>query len=121
MRRYTTSTPSLIVEGVNISSYRVWVTFKQIYPDDIDSTIVDELSQDTNKTVSVTLNPTTKTVSGNDTIISCALSQEQTGQFRPGRVRAQVNWMTSGGVRKATDIVFIPSFDNLLDEVKTYG
>lgn len=121
MRRYTTSTPSLIVEGVDISSYRVWVTFTQVIPDDVDSTVVNTLSQSDYKTISVTLNPTTKTVSGNDTIISCALSQEQTGQFRPGRVRAQINWMTSGGVRKATDIVFISSFDNLLDEVKTYG
>lgn len=121
MRRYTTSTPSLIVEGVDISSHKVWVTFTQIYPDDIDSTVINTLSQAEYKTESLTVTPTGKAVSGNDTIITCSLSQEQTARFKPGRVRVQVNWMTSGGVRKATDIVLIPSFDNLLDEVKTYA
>ena len=121
MRRYTTSTPSLVVEGINISSYKVWVTFAQVYPDDIDSTVINTLSQADYKTKSLTITPTSKVVSGNDTIITCSLSQEQTAQFKPGRIRVQVNWMTSGGIRKATDIVLIPSFDNLLDEVKTYA
>lgn len=118
MQRYTTSTPTLIVEGVDISSHEVWVTFQQMYPDDIDSSVIDNLSQSSYGVQSITITPVSKYKSGNDTVIACSLSQEQTGQFRPGRVRVQVNWKTSGGIRKATDTVFIPSFDNLLNEVK---
>ena len=118
MQRYTTSTPTLIVEGIDISSHQVWVTFQQVYPDDVDSSVVDNLSANNYKTETVTVNPITKSKSGSDTIITCSLSQEQTAKFKPGQVRVQVNWKTSGGIRKATDYVFIPSFDNLLQEVK---
>jgi hypothetical protein len=118
MRRYTTATPSLIVEGVDISDHTVWVTFQQLYPDDVDSTVQNTLSRSSFDAVTLTVDPSTKVKSGNDTIVTCSLTQEQTAQFKPGRIRAQVNWKTSGGIRKATDIVYIPSFDNLLEEVK---
>lgn len=121
MRRYTTSAPSLVVEGVDISTYKVYVTFSQIYPDDIDSSVLDNLSRSEYKTVSLTIEPVSMSTSENDTVLACSLTQENTAMFKPGKVRTQVNWITPGGSRKATDIAFIPSFDNLLDEVKTYG
>ena len=89
-----------------------------MYPDDLDSSVIDTLSNQQYKTESITVTPVAKNATGNDTVISCSLTQEQTAKFKPGRVRVQVNWKTSGGIRKATDIVFIPSFDNLLAEVK---
>lgn len=119
MRRYTTASPSLVVEGVDLTSIsNVWITFRQIYPDDLDSTVQHNLEHLSYDSSTLTLTPTTKTKSGNDTLISCNLSQEQTARFKPGRIRVQVNWKTSGGIRKATDIAFIPAFDNLLEEVK---
>lgn len=118
MQRYTTSTPVLIVEGVDISAHQVWVTFQQVYPDDLDSNVLDTMSYSNYKKESITVTPIIKDATGNDTAISCSLTQEQTAKFKPGRVRVQVNWKTSGGIRKATNIVFIPSFDNLLAEVK---
>lgn len=64
----------------------------------------------------LTVRPTSKSLVGDDTVLVSSLTQEQTAQFEPGFVQVQVNWKTSNGTRHATDIVEIPSFDNLYDE-----
>jgi len=118
MRRYTTSSPSLIVEGVDLTSHQVWITFSQVYPDDLESSVKNNSSRGNYDSFSLTVTPISKIKSGSDTTLSCSLTQEQTAMFKPGRIRVQVNWKTSGGIRKATDVAYIPSFDNLLEEVK---
>lgn len=64
----------------------------------------------------ITVRPTSTSFIGDNTVLVSSLTQEQTALFEPGFVQVQVNWKTSDGARHATDIVEIPSFDNLYDE-----
>ena len=64
----------------------------------------------------ITVRPTSKSFIGDNTVLVSSLTQAQTALFEPGFVQVQVNWKTSDGTRHATDIVEIPSFDNLYDE-----
>ena len=64
MQRYTTSAPVLVVEGIDISAHQVWVTFQQVYPDDLDSSVIDTLSNQQYKTESITVTPVAKNHTG---------------------------------------------------------
>ena len=118
MIRYTTPSHTLVVEGQNITAHNVYVTYKQLSPDDVDTDYPDGIYHGGGAAheTTITVQPITKTLSGNDTVLTTYLTQAQTAQFKPGVIRVQVNWKTSGGIRHATDVVKLPSFDNLYEE-----
>lgn len=107
MRRYTTPTITLTVSGIDLSDYDVYVTFKQknvlITKSDEDVTVSYDSEDDV-------------------TTISVYLTQSETAQFDAKyECKAQINWITSSGVRKATKIKPISIESNLLNEEIDYG
>ena len=103
MTRYTTPTLPLEVDA-DLSGNEVYVTLsqnsvaitKQIYDFTVDEDGV--------------------------TSISVPLTQEDTGRFSAvAKVQVQVNFISEAGDRGATNIQFVSLFDNLLDEVISYG
>ena len=109
MIRYTTPTISLIVEGVDLTSKDVYVTLEQgkheLTKKGSDLTISTETVQQVT-----------------NTLISFTLSQAESAAFKLSASAAvQVNWISSAGVRTATEIKTINILKNLLEEVITYG
>lgn len=98
MRRYTTPTVTVEVEGVDLTSSTVLVTFQQ-------------------RSNRLTVEGPTMTLQDEDTIISVPLSQLQTGGFAEGSVEVQVNWLDGYGHRNATTVGAIQVERNLLAEV----
>ena len=98
MRRFTTPTLTITVEGVDLTAQEVMVTFQQ-----------------RSRTLTVE-QPTMALVDG-DTVISVPLTQLQTGGFAEGSAEVQVNWLDGNGHRDATTIGAIQVERNLLDEV----
>lgn len=104
MIRYTTPTITLTISNFVLpDNVEVYVTLKQ-------------------GTTIVTRDNATYEQNDSSLTISLTLTQEETGGFKPSSpVQVQVNWIDSFGVRCATKIATIASFENLLDEVITYG
>lgn len=98
MRRFTTPTVTVTVEGVDLTAQDVLVTFSQ---------------RGNRLTVE---GPQMALVDG-DTTISIPLSQLQTGGFAEGSVEVQVNWLDGFGHRDATTVGAIQVERNLLAEV----
>lgn len=98
MRRFTTPTITITVEGVDLTAQEVMVTFQQ-----------------RSRTLTVE-QPAMALVDG-DTVISVPLSQLQTGGFAEGSAEVQVNWLDGHGHRDATTIGAIQVERNLLAEV----
>lgn len=109
MINYTTPTVALTVEGVDISSHDIYVSLEQG---------CNEMT----KTGS-DLNVTTETIGQvTNTNVTFTLTQNESASFDFNRnVLIQVNWITSAGIRSATEIKNIPVMRNLLDEVIEYG
>lgn len=110
MRRYTTPTETLVVEGIDLTGYDVRVTFRQ-----------------GGRQLTVT-DPTIEVLTGQgeqhdrtDTKLTFTLTQAQTGAFQHGVCEVQVNWISSDGARDATEIKQVPVPANLLAEVIEYG
>ena len=105
MRRYTTPTHSLVVEGVDLTDMDVFVTY----------------AQGCNK---LTLQPDDATydVDTGNTTVEVTLSQAQTASFVAGkRVAVQVNAIDSEGRRNSTSVKEVVVTQNLLDEEIEYG
>lgn len=103
MIRFTTPTLVLEVES-DLSGADVYVTFEQ-----------------GRQRVLTKQNPTA-TVEEGVTTLSIPLSQIETAGFCDTLpVSVQVNWITSDGIRAATEIATFRTFANLLDEVIIYG
>ena len=98
MRRFTTPTLTVTVEGADLTEQEVLVTLAQ-----------------RNRTITVE-SPAMELV-GEDTAISVPLSQLQTGGFREGSVEVQVNWLDGHGHRDATTVATVEVERNLLAEV----
>lgn len=98
MRRYTTPTVTVEVEGVDLTTSTVLVTFQQ-------------------RSNRLTVEGPSMALQGEDTIISVPLSQLQTGGFAEGSVDVQVNWLDGYGHRDATTVAAIQVERNLLAEV----
>ncbi len=109
MINYTTPTVALTIEGVDISSHDIYVSLEQG---------CNELTK-----TGTDLNVTTETIGQvTNTNITFTLTQLESASFDFNRnVLVQVNWITSAGVRSATEIKNIPVMRNLLDEVIEYG
>lgn len=103
MIQFTTPAVTLTVKGVTFDgTEKVWVSIRQADKKiDIDDATVDS--------------------SGTDPVITFTLTQEQTAGLSLGAALIQVNWITTGEERGATDIVTVNVGRNLLDEVKTYA
>ena len=104
IRRYTSPTQELIVEGVDLTQADVFVSYKQ------GQTQLNISGEDL----------TIETVSAGqrtDTKISVYMSQEMTAQFVADKdVDVQVNWLEDGQ-RNATTIARVSVQRNLLEEV----
>lgn len=102
MIQFTTPAVTLTVKGVTFDgTEKVWVSIRQADKKiDIDDATVD--------------------ASGTDPVITFVLTQEQTAGLSIGAALVQVNWVTTGEERGATDIVTVNVGRNLLDEVKSY-
>lgn len=105
MIKYTTPAVTLIVENTDITSNDIYVSLEQG---------TTELTK-TGDALAIE-------VTEEGTQIGFVLTQEESALFDPNRnVSIQVNWISSNGVRAATDIRTIPVMKNLLDEVIEYG
>lgn len=105
MIKYTTPTISLTVEGVDITAHDIYVT----------------LEQGTTELIKTGSDLIVSTDEG-DTSIIFTLTQEESAMFDyNNRAAIQVNWITSAGVRSATEIKSIGVLRNLLDKVIAYG
>lgn len=106
MRRYTTPTQELTVQGIDLTDMDVYVTYMQ-----------DECRKVTMRPEAVAYDAD----SGNTTV-TVSLSQLQTAQFKPGkRAQVQVNFIDADGKRNATTVREVNITQNLLDEELTYG
>ena len=104
MINYTTPTITLIVEGVNLTPYDVYVTIEQYNIEVTKSGSDLDVSMQTSS-------------SGIDTVISFVLTKEESSRFfYNGNANVQVNWL-DGETRGATEIKTIHVGKNLLDEV----
>ena len=109
MINYTTPSISLVVESVDLTGNDVYVTLEQG-------------SHELTKTGSDLIITTDTHGQQTDTEIVFTLSQTESASFNINKsVSVQVNWITSSGVRDATEIKTIGVMRNLLDEVIEYG
>lgn len=100
MIQYTTPSISLIIEGIDISAYDIYVSLEQ------GATELTKQAQDL-----------VITTEGDNTIITLTLSQEETAAFDVNKyVNLQVNYIKDG-VRAATEIKYIKVMRNILNEV----
>lgn len=104
IRRYTTPTQELLVEGVDLTSAEVFVSYRQKNTSFVFSgnqIQVEAITEDERT----------------DTLISVYMTQEQTASFKYNEdVEIQVNWL-EGHRRNATVIARCKVSDNLLEEV----
>lgn len=109
MINYTTPTISLAVEGVDLSGMDVYVSLEQGQKELTktgDDLIIEPIIGEGTP----------------DTSIVFTLTQEESAAFDFGKsVSVQVNWLSSSGVRDATEIKTISVMRNLLAEVIEYG
>ena len=106
MRRYTTPTLTIVVEGIDITAMNVYVTLKQ---GKRTLTISDPEMQ-------------TETVGQRtDTRLDVTLTQEQTALFEAVPLKVQVNFIDVDGARDATECKVVDVWPNLLPEVIAYG
>lgn len=100
MRRYTTPTHELLVEGVDLTGCDVYATYRQ-----------------GRRTRTIRVEPE-QTEEG--TVLHVPFEQIETAEFRVGPVDVQVNWVHPDGQRDATEIASVMATQNLLDEVVPY-
>lgn len=98
MRRYTTPTVTVTVEGVDITGCDVYVTIAQGQH-------------------AATFENAPMELVDSDTAISVDMSQCETAGFRPGLAKVQVNWIDEYGKRNALQEGAIAIDGNLLDRV----
>ena len=103
MIQWTTPTHRHIVRGVDLSAYDVYVSYKQGR---------NELSVPAHEV----------TYDGSDTTVTVDLSQRQTGSFKAGTVKVQINWVTPDQKRDAVLVKSVEVDENLMaKEVKYVG
>lgn len=105
MKRYTTPTITVTLQGIDLTGCDIYVTYKQ------------------GSKLTLTIWDVDYEFDGTDSIISYTLSQEQTAMFKAGSsATIQINWVTPAGKRDATDEKPIASIEeNNLKQVLSYG
>ena len=96
MRRYTTPTIELTVEGVDLTAYDVLVSIGQ-------------------SSRRIWVHGPDMSADGEDTVISVELTQEQSSRLREGTAKVQVNWLDLLGKRNATEVGEIMVRENLIE------
>lgn len=96
MRRYTTPTHTLTIEGVDLTEAKVWVTYENVK----GRFTVDDASVSCDDDV---------------TTIEVTLTEKQTASLSAGSAKVQVNWVL-GDRRGATDIKTVKVLENLLEK-----
>lgn len=109
MITYTTPTETFTIRGINLTSMRVSVTFKQL-----------PMVHKTTPIMLTVTNPTVTYANG-ASIVTVKLTQAQTASFVEGKAKVMVNWIGSDGTRNATNPKEIDVTANFLQEVLTYG
>ncbi len=104
MRRYTTPTLTVQIQGADLTGCDIWLTFRQgrkeVTVRDFESV---EIGEDA-------------------TTLAVPLSQIQTARFAVGEeVHVQANVMDQNGYRAATDLATTTFGTQLLEVVKHYG
>ncbi len=99
MRRYTTPTLPVFVQGIDLTEFDVYVTLAQ--RTHVKTVNADDMEYNEE---------------GN-TRINVDLSQFETAEFREGAIKLQVNWVDTEGKRYATNEATIQMCGNLLEEV----
>ena len=108
MRRWTTPTHELFVEGVDLTGCAVYVTYTQESSSDVFGPC--------------TFAPITRTVEAtphmdeDGTTLYVEWNQDESAMFHEGKIDVQVNWVYPSGKRDATNIVQIKATRNLLSE-----
>lgn len=103
MIQWTTPTHVHTVEGIDLTGYDVYVSYKQNR---------SELSVPADSV----------TYDGSRSTVTVALSQRQTGMFKAGSVKVQINWVTYDGKRDAVRVKSVDVDENLMTkEVKYVG
>ena len=65
---------------------------------------------------------TDKTYEDGVTTLVASLTQAETGRFNvDGSVSVMLNWINASGMRGASDVKVIPTFENLMAKVIQYG
>lgn len=103
MHRYTTPTKTIRVEGVDLTSYDMMLSLRQLIGYSNNAHEVD-----------IGLDDLTVETDGDDTLVTVTLTQEQTGGFVAGMVDAQLNY-GAGTARMATGIFQLEMRRNLLN------
>lgn len=104
IRQFTT--PTLAVEvGADLTGCDVWISIKCNGERTDHRFASDEIE-----------------VNGDTTTLKVPLTQEETGAYTVGQtIVLQANWITSDGVRRASEQRRITVTPNILDEVISYG
>ena len=103
MIQWTTPTHEHTVSGIDLTSYDVYVSYKQNR---------NELS----------VPAKSMTYDGSKTYVTVDLTQRQTGAFKAGTVKVQINWVTPEGKRDAVLEKSVEVDENLMaKEVKYVG
>lgn len=101
MIQWTTPTHIHTVRGVDLSGYDVYVSYKQ------------GRSELNVPAVSLAYD-------GSDTSITVELTQRQTGMFKAGTVKVQINWVTPDGKRDAVKLKSVEVDENLMTKEVRY-
>lgn len=108
MIRYTTPTITLVAKGITLeNTVRIWAS-------------VEQHDGCGNVEIEVEVPQASAEVIGGSVYVPVTLTQEQTGRLHKGFAQVQLNWITSDGVRKATNIGSLQVMDNLMDKVVSY-
>lgn len=102
MIQWTTPTHVHTVEDIDLTQYDVYVSYKQ------GRTEITVPSKDV-------------TYDGKDTKVTVELTQKQTGSFKEGSVKVQVNWVTPDNKRDAVRVKSKDCYENLMPKEVKYG
>lgn len=107
--RYTTPVHKVILRGADLTGYEVHVTYRQEPGHNQSPIVIDKTGLDV-------------ALVDEDTVITCPLTQEETGSLMRGRVAVQVNWIDGTGFRDAVRRPkILQVIDNELEGVIEYG
>lgn len=107
--RYTTPVHKVRLKGIDLTEKEVHVTYRQEPGHNLRPVVIDKTGLDV-------------ALVGEDTVITCPLTQEETGSLSRGKVAVRVNWIDSTGFRDAVrQPRILQVVENELEGVIEYG
>ena len=101
MIQWTTPTHTHTVKGIDLTGYDVYVSYKQSRNE-------------------LTIPAKSVSYDGKDTTVVVQLTQRQTGAFKAGSVKVQINWVTPEGNRDAVLVKSVEVDENLMAKEVSY-